>query len=91
MTISETLTAVKALIDTPEKWCQGQMQCGEARCVVGAFGSSGNRIEAFLFLANSIGTFSISDWNDNASRTHDQVMAAFDTAILEAKKKEAIK
>lgn len=89
MVISETLTAVKALIDTPEKWCQGQMQRGEARCVVGAF--TGGRIEAFLFLANSIGTFSISDWNDNASRTHDQVMAAFDTAILEAKKKEAIK
>lgn len=41
MTVAETLRKARALIDTPEKWCQGVYCKGDALCSLGAIYAAG--------------------------------------------------
>lgn len=91
---SEVLRAAKALIDTPEKWCQNHsvVGIGDARrmcagyAVVEVEGASGCKYESLTYLSRIVAPDGvrfapISNWNDVPERTHAEVMTAFDKAI----------
>jgi hypothetical protein len=79
--VADVLRRARALIDTPEKWCQGQCELGEAKCALGAIlGADPNYAAAALAL-NRVVAPNIPAWNDAPERTHADVMAAFDRAI----------
>jgi hypothetical protein len=88
MTPKEVLIKAKALIDTPEKWCQGEFRHGPARCAraavcdTGAFFCERNAAEAVLRSTNPTGF--VTPYNDSKSTTHAGVMAWFDRAIQAA-------
>ena len=99
MTTVEVLRAARALIDTPEKWGQGDGLCDRGlRCaaiaVWDAQGIVAGSTLAHRALAQAMGLDAayscgvIFDFND--SHTHAEVMAAFDRAIAneEAKAQE---
>ena len=87
MTVKEQLIAAKALIDKPEKWCQGEFHAGDKHCFAGAiFMVSGYNEPATDQVCNAlavamgvVGRGDIYIWND--SHSHAEVMAAFDRAI----------
>ena len=93
------LTVARALIDKPEKWCQGGFHKGDSFCAAGAlrepwmtkpvreeyYGES----RAAELLAKAVGIYDfnlISRWNDAPERTHAEVLAAYDRAIAEARR-----
>lgn len=85
MTAKEILIAVKARIDTPDKWSQGA-GTGTRLCSIEAFtvipdaiGQSRIVAEDLLREAMNGKDASIVEFND--SHTHAEVMAAFDRAI----------
>lgn len=94
MLTSEILTAARALIDTPEKWCNtsptgrlGEKQCaGRAIETVAALQGPLPAVNAFI---RAIGTQNIGKWNDAPERTHAEVMAAFDKATAAERAREA--
>ena len=85
------LTDALALIDAPEKWCQGVAQIGAARCADRALcdvarqerheGAWQRYNRGRLTLQIAIGQTDILTWNDRAGRTHAEVVAAFQRAI----------
>lgn len=94
--VAEVLRAARALIDTPDKWCQGQFHKDGAYCASGAIGvAAGVDIEvgcwfchpAWQALADTVNAAQsggIGSWNDRPERTHADVLAAFDRAIATA-------
>lgn len=101
MTTLEILIAARALIDAPEKWCQGMNAVdadgnqvwptnprAKARCGSGALSKvcqvyqsdveDGQK--AWDILADVVGGL-FSNWQDEPSRTHAEVLAAWDAAI----------
>lgn len=100
---SELLREAKALIDTPDKWMQGEY-CNESSyedstcfCSLGAikktlgrivkYESDTNRVSIALGKVIPGGYRNIASWNDES--THDQVMAKWNEAIALAEKEEA--
>lgn len=100
MTTVEVLRAARALIDTPDKWCQGERGRDGSRLCAGhavgdAIGIGYGRATwaeghpALVALARAMGTkthHSVPFWNDN--HTHAEVMAAFDRAIANEEARE---
>jgi hypothetical protein len=93
MSVLETLIKARALIENPEKWGKGPP--GERPgtfCAMQAIeiaGDADSRVgtyDAFLSAANC---YLIVFWNDYPSRTHSDVLAAFDRAIEAERAKEA--
>lgn len=110
MTDLEFLQAVRAKIDTPEKWTQGTFgRAADGRaldvhsddlkidshllstaakvCIIGAAYTVANGAEPHMRLSNLLGfefAWYLTDWNDEANRTHDEVLALIDEAIAKA-------
>jgi hypothetical protein len=95
MLTSEILSAALALIDTPDKWCQGMHNYGSARCSVKAIydaASMSGRLMAKAELdaiRSEINGRSIGIWNDTPGRAHATVVAVFRRAIAAEQAKEA--
>jgi hypothetical protein len=97
--VSELLTAAKAEIQK-NGWCQGQYTDNKGQhCILGATMSQildNNSVywDAVKALQGSLGTSGTSGfndvvvWNDDPSRTVDEVIALFDKAIERAKREE---
>ena len=94
MTIKSDLQAARALIDTPDKWCQGHDREGKDGvfvkfCGNGALAHVTNFMtsashdyeHAYDHLANVAGTI-VSSFND--THTHAEVLELFDRAIAAA-------
>jgi hypothetical protein len=86
----EALVKAKSLIDTPEKWIQGDAKVkyadGSCRyCSVGAIYEINSKGMVYLrsALININGGDSVATYNDN--HTHEEVMALWDKAIELAK------
>lgn len=93
---SEILRAAKERIGTPEKWCKrhkdGCLCASDAICTEGAnVGTEWWPCRDYMCLAVGISNApgKLAEWNDRVSRTHTQVMTAFDRAIALAKADEA--
>jgi hypothetical protein len=94
MTPKEVLIAAKALIDTPEKWCQYHSRLGKRMCAstalnsvdipTGAYLASQIRQEARVAVLQLCGNVDIEVANDAPETGHADVMAWFDRAILAA-------
>ena len=97
-TIKQRLTEARALIDQPEKWTQGvsslNTEGGVAYCareaLVQVCGDDEDWAdELSVHLIRSINRpaeyedSALTDWNDAPTRTHAEVMQAFDRAIAE--------
>lgn len=89
MSTRDDLITAKALIDAPEKWCRYvAWNTAGARCTMGACNVvSQGRNERLAFLESALqrclpktSSF-ISDFNDDQSTTHADIMALFDRAI----------
>ena len=85
MTVKEQLIAAKALIDKPEKWCQGNAIDAQGRiCASQALrtitggGLADAEYEALADAMAGPGSL-VCAWND--THTHAEVIAAFDRAI----------
>ena len=86
---ADVLRRAKAMIDRPEKWCQGALlNDGGAMCMLGAINMavSGDADlfggqDAKMALYAAVGNHPTSVWNNAPERTHAEVMAAFDKAI----------
>lgn len=81
-----TLRAARALIDTPEKWCQGTYYSGGRYCAAGAIrkvtGIGDEQFPILEVLNDALPHFtSILEFNDSPATTHADVLAAFDAAI----------
>lgn len=81
---SDILREAKALIGTPDTWCQGEMRRGLRLCSLGAiYRASGNDKTAeipWAFLQQAMSPApSVGRFNDTHS--HAEVMSAFDRAI----------
>ncbi len=96
----ETLEAAKReLIE--HGWTQGAYQFGDSLCVVGAIAKAkcidnyaAELASETFFLEGVVGWgrksgCSIAAWNDDPHRTFNDVMSAFDKAILLAKEEES--
>ena len=94
-TDSEVVTVLKkarALIDRPEKWCKNALYRGDARCLRGAiWDASGesypvaSRAERALGFKSGRGErwdVCLPAWNNAEERTHAEIMAALDRAII---------
>lgn len=99
---SQILMEAKALVATPDKWWTGwpKHQTGNTLCVGQAIClRSHDSHLAFSYFYRAIGAIQpairshtpIFDWNDYPTRTHAEVMQAFDRAIALAEKDEGRK
>lgn len=98
MLTSEVLRRARDLIDTPEKWCQGDLGGNGSYCAVGACKLAlgmdlrdpihFNGIPDVLRELEAVMRMWPSEFNDAAHTTHADVMAAFDQAIAEAEAQE---
>jgi hypothetical protein len=88
--VADVLKRAKALIDTPEKWGQGNgllnpRDLGKDQlCVLTAIGAvNGMGVADHLLekVTDCEGPRWLGDWNDEPGRTHADVMHAFDKAI----------
>lgn len=87
ITSADRLRRARALIDTPDKWCQGRYHKPTGRhCSLGAMnkamgrGKSDGFAERALYAAAAeMGDGSVVLYND--THTHAEVMALFDRAI----------
>lgn len=96
-TVADILIAAKERIGTPEKWGQGPgtaNTCGEyngrycaAIAIERCAGTAADLQHAKRCLARVIGG-SVMDWNDKPGRKHEEVLAAFDTAIALAREEQ---
>lgn len=106
MTALGILTAARAKISTPEKWCKGVYAidvdgnnvsttdyCAHARCSSGALYSVRFNYksihEAWDILAKVAGR-DFAKWQDEPSRTHAEVLAAWDVAIARTRNAEGV-
>ena len=80
--VAETLRAARALIDTPDKWCQGAYGRGERCCVKGAIWRmrTPSHTMRLAFMALRRVTNSTPE-TFNDTHTHAEVIAALDAAI----------
>lgn len=91
MTTREVLIKAKALIDTPEKWCQGEFVDTDGRiCASAAIARVGFNIApemeiaaryALLNTINHHGAWEVNIPGYNDAHTHAEVMEMFDRAI----------
>lgn len=85
--------AARLLIDTPEKWWRGfSYTCDiDQHCLQTAIGHAGgygcSDFHAFDIIRSIIGTSDIATWNDDTERTHAEVLAVLDKAILRESQK----
>lgn len=97
MTTKEILIAARAKIDAPERWTQGVVarnadghptyisaENAVCWCIAGAITSVGGDDVACGVFLRATGTKHIGKWNDDPTRTHAEVLAAFDRAIAAA-------
>lgn len=102
MKTSERLIRAKSLISDPKHWTKGEhmtiineKEQEFAYCALGAMRASADyhvenwvhQVDAFK-AANNLGHDVIPRWNDDATRTHAEVMAAMDKAIAYAQVQE---
>lgn len=87
--VQNVLIRARALIDSSDKWLQGDNVRGKRMCAAVAIDRSANVLHADFYLilrnfrsANSL--TSIVDFNDAPETTHADVMQAFDKAIAYA-------
>lgn len=91
----EFLRAVRAKIESPEKWCQGYFYDLDGRhCLASAAlaimgnivpESSLDALFARRHIANILGfgcIREITEWNDAPERTHTDVLERIDTAVI---------
>ncbi len=92
-TVKENLIAAKALIDTPEKWIKGGLRSADCFCAMGAVGhirtkggwiSETDEYQALADAVPDVFQRSVPNFNDDATTTHDDIMALFDRAIAAA-------
>lgn len=98
MLTSEVLRRARDLIDTPEKWCQGDLGGNGSYCAVGAcklaLGMDLRDPILFNGILDVLRELEVvmrmwpSEFNDAPHTTHADVMAAFDEAIAEAEAQE---
>jgi hypothetical protein len=92
--VARVLREARALIDSPDKWCQGRLyevQFGKLTrcCVLGAINEAaqGDLSHAYIGATDALRRVAGPDivyWNDAPATTHDAVMRAFDRAIASA-------
>ncbi len=85
-----TLIAARSRIESPEKWCKGSYEIGEARCIWGATqevcGTYWNPADEYLQpFALELGHAGSASLNDHPETTHADVLALFDRAIAARK------
>jgi hypothetical protein len=85
-TVADVLRRAKALIDTPEKWGQGpDLWSKGTKCVnlaIMTVNATNDVVgHAALKFSEAIGRHENTRWNDDPTRTHAEVMSAFDRAI----------
>lgn len=86
---SEFIRAVRAKIDTPEKWCKGDFSTPDGRhCLAGAalavISAEGMPSCIEPSVAKILGfkvMHDITQWNDAPERTHAEVLARLDEVI----------
>jgi hypothetical protein len=89
------LTVARALISTPEKWCQRGFKRGEAFCASGTLRELQPRFDPYVYYQDSRAFrllaqettkkgFTVIGFNDY--HTHGEVLAVFDAAIAEARR-----
>lgn len=95
MTPKEILVEAKRLLEE-KGWCQGVFQDeGSRYCSVEAVCQAmtlpdheTSADEGLIILASVIGNTAIDEWNDDPSRTKEEVLTAFDKAIKLAEQGE---
>lgn len=80
------LRAARAMVATPEQWCQGEGHRGIAFCMGRALRESqlhvaGGECHALDLLLKDPCLDDVVVWNDTPGRTHAEVLAVFDAAI----------
>lgn len=104
MSAVETLRKARELLTPEGAWIQGTAARAADRqqvepdgsnavcwCSMGALSASGDWVRARTLLLRSIGgSRSLVDWNDAPERTHAEVLAAFDRAIVLAEASEGV-
>lgn len=99
MNTTEILIEAKHLIETPDQWCQNigsiltvtkTAYCSFAAINVASYNLDKDycpaaQCYALELLRKAISDVCISKWNDEPTRTHAEVLAAFDKAILLSK------
>ena len=86
--LREGLIKARALIDTPDKWCQGSGRNGLSMCTVVAVGSVVGNGSLFDDCCNALSA-ELPDgyrggeikFNDDPTTTHSDIMSLFDRAI----------
>jgi len=92
------LEAARALIDTPDRWYQGQLRKSGADgkpckwCALGACYQIAERDELTRYrdmakALNGVIGEPVPNWNDAPERTHAEVMVLFDKAIANERSK----
>lgn len=89
MTNLEIFLKARQLIEDPQNWWQGFLDPGKAiatsHCLQTAVGHAGgyaHNYEAMKVIWAIIGTEDVPAWNDHCDRTHAEVIAVLDQAIL---------
>ena len=91
MTTLEILKAARELLAVPERWTKGALarsqngddvnpkssEAAHSFCIVGAIGRSNIDYDSF----------DLAYWNDAPERTHAEVLARFDEAIVKLEEK----
>ena len=90
MTTLEILKAARELLAVPERWTKGvsakdkagffidrKSEAAHSFCIVGAIGRSNIDYDSF----------DLAYWNDAPERTHAEVLARFDEAIVKLEEK----
>lgn len=78
------LRRARALIDRPEKWGQLGLRLRPGLCALGAIWTEAGAEkfdQAYPYIGRAVGHLDIARWNDHPSRTHAEVLVAFDRAI----------
>jgi hypothetical protein len=92
MSVKQNLIAAKLLIDTPEKWGQGEYAQDGCFCAIGALAEAMNidPVSAKLSMTREFKTlrdsvpepfYGVWRFNDDEATTHADIMALFDRAI----------
>ena len=83
-----TLRLIDARQKLQDGWCQGLYKRGDSYCMLGAVGfltgpaaPANVSYLALDYIAKEIDTTSVSGWNDDPDRKHEEVLSVMDQAI----------